>query len=120
MLRIPVYYFARQLERDKSNHNVVYSSKYDGVWTPKYRRSVLGGVVAERCEGVIRQVASNTTPTSWLWSLCQILCTFGAKCAPNVDTSNDLALSDRQWRCPGSETEQVRNLMPPSTSENNA
>lgn len=59
MLRIPVYYFARQLERDKSNHNVVYSSKYDGVWTPKYRRSVLGGVVAERCEGVIRQVASK-------------------------------------------------------------
>ncbi|PYY03751.1 MAG: IS200/IS605 family transposase, partial [Acidobacteria bacterium] len=26
------------LEGYKSNHNVVYSSKYHCVWTPKYRR----------------------------------------------------------------------------------
>ena len=47
------------LEGYKSNHNVVYSSKYHVVWTPKYRRSVLVGSVAKRCEQVIRQVAKK-------------------------------------------------------------
>ncbi len=37
----------------KSNKNVVYSSKYHCVWTPKYRRSVLVGPIAKRCEQVI-------------------------------------------------------------------
>ena len=45
------------LEGDKSNHNVVCSSNYDVVRTAKYRRSVLGGAIAKRCEAVIRQVA---------------------------------------------------------------
>ena len=47
------------LEGYKSNNNVVYSSKYHCVWTPKYRRSVLVGAVATRCEAVIRQVAEK-------------------------------------------------------------
>jgi len=47
------------LEGYKSNNNVVYSSKYHCVWTPKYRRSVLVGAVATRCEAVIRQVAAK-------------------------------------------------------------
>ena len=47
------------LEGYKSNHNVVYSSKYHVVWTPKYRRSVLVGPIAKRCEQVIRQTADK-------------------------------------------------------------
>jgi putative transposase len=47
------------LEGYKSNLNVMYSSKYHVVWTPKYRRSVLVGDVAARCESVIRQVAEK-------------------------------------------------------------
>jgi putative transposase len=47
------------LEDYKSNLNVVYSSKYHVVWTPKYRRSVLIGDIAARCESVIRQVAEK-------------------------------------------------------------
>src|SRR5207302_5097680 len=47
------------LEGYKSNHNVVYSSKYHCVWTPKYRRAVLVGPSAKRCEQVLRQVADK-------------------------------------------------------------
>jgi putative transposase len=47
------------LEGYKSNNNVVYSSKYHVVWTPKYRRPVLVGRVATRCQRVIRQVAAK-------------------------------------------------------------
>jgi putative transposase len=47
------------LEGYKSNHNVVYSSKYDVVWTPKYRRPVLVGAIAKRCEQLLRQVAAK-------------------------------------------------------------
>lgn len=47
------------LEDYKSILNVVYSSKYHVVWTPKYRRSVLIGDIAARCESVIRQVAEK-------------------------------------------------------------
>jgi putative transposase len=47
------------LEGYKSNHNVVYSSKYHCVWTPKYRRAVLVGRIAKRCEPVLRQVAAK-------------------------------------------------------------
>ena len=43
------------LEGYKSNNNVVYSSKCHCVWTPKYRRSVLVGPMAKRCEQVMRQ-----------------------------------------------------------------
>jgi REP-associated tyrosine transposase len=43
----------------KSNLNVVYSSKYHVVWCPKYRRPVLVGQIAKRCEGLIRQVAEH-------------------------------------------------------------
>ncbi|PYY12641.1 MAG: hypothetical protein DMG69_00600 [Acidobacteria bacterium] len=58
------------LEGYKSNHNVVYSSKYHCVWTPKYRRAVLVGPSAKRCEQVLRQVAENIVPKSWLWKAC--------------------------------------------------
>jgi putative transposase len=47
------------LEGYKSNHNVVYSSKYHCVWTPKYRRAVPVGPMAKRCEQVLRQVAAK-------------------------------------------------------------
>ena len=47
------------LEGYKSNNNVVYSSKYHCVWTPKCRRSVLVGPIAKRCEQVIRQVTTK-------------------------------------------------------------
>jgi putative transposase len=47
------------LEGYKSNHNVVYSSKYHVVWTPKYRRPGLVGAIAKRCEPWIRQIAAR-------------------------------------------------------------
>ena len=47
------------LEGYKSNHNVVYFSKYHCVWTPKYRRAVLVGRIAKRCEPVLRKVAAK-------------------------------------------------------------
>ena len=47
------------LEGYKSNHNVVYSSKCHCVWTPEYRRAVLVGPIAKRCEQVLRQVADK-------------------------------------------------------------
>ena len=47
------------LEGYKSNNNVVYSSKYHVVWTPKYRRPVLVGRIATRCQMIIRQVAAK-------------------------------------------------------------
>jgi REP element-mobilizing transposase RayT len=37
----------------------VYSSKYHCVWTPKYRRRVLVGPIAKRCEQVMRQTAKK-------------------------------------------------------------
>lgn len=47
------------LEGYKCNHNVIYSSKYNVVWTPKYRRPVLEGAIAKRCQALIRQVAAK-------------------------------------------------------------
>src|SRR2546430_509340 len=47
------------LEGYKSNYNVVYSSKYHCVWAPKYRRAVLVGRVAKRCDRCFRQVANK-------------------------------------------------------------
>jgi REP-associated tyrosine transposase len=47
------------MEGYKANNNVVYSSKYHCVWTPKYRRPVLVGPIAKRCQQVIRQVAAK-------------------------------------------------------------
>ena len=43
----------------QSNHNVVYSCKYHGVWCPKYRRSVLVRGVDERLKNLIHQVADK-------------------------------------------------------------
>ena len=47
------------LEGYQSNHNVVYSSKYHWVWTPKYRRPGLVGPMAKRCEPVFKQTADK-------------------------------------------------------------
>jgi putative transposase len=47
------------LEGYKSNNNVVYSSKYHVVWCPKYRRKVLEGQIAKRCEQILRQTAKK-------------------------------------------------------------
>jgi putative transposase len=41
------------------NNNIIYSSKYDVVWTPKYRRPVLVGAIAKRGEQLIRQIAAK-------------------------------------------------------------
>src|SRR5216683_6022627 len=65
------------LEGSKSNNTVVYSSKYHCVWTPKYRRSVLVGPIAKRCEPVIRPLKNiglksspgKSCPTTCLCSL---------------------------------------------------
>src|SRR5437660_5741729 len=46
------------LEGYKSNHNVVYQASTI-AWTPKYRRAVLVGPIAKRCEQVLRQVANK-------------------------------------------------------------
>jgi len=65
------------LEGYKSNHNVVYSSQYHCVWTPKYRRPVLVGPMAKRCEQVIRKTAATyraeiialeIMPDQWAWA----------------------------------------------------
>ena len=47
------------LEGYKSNNHVIYSCKYHVVWTPKYRRPVLVGAIAKRCQALIRQVAEK-------------------------------------------------------------
>jgi putative transposase len=47
------------LEGYKSNNNVVYSSKYHVVWCPKYRRKVLEGAIAKRCEQILRRTAKK-------------------------------------------------------------
>src|SRR5437899_10426232 len=47
------------LEGYKSNHNVVYSSQYHCVRTPKYRHPVVVGPIAKRCEQVIRKTAAT-------------------------------------------------------------
>ena len=47
------------LEGYKSNNNVVYSSKYHVVWCPKYRRKVLEGQIAKRCQQILRQTAKK-------------------------------------------------------------
>lgn len=44
----------------KSNSNVVYSSKYHVVWTPKYRRSVLVDGVDERLKTILSEMCSET------------------------------------------------------------
>ena len=43
----------------QSNHHVVYSCQYHGVWCPKYRRSVLVRGVDERLKNLIHQVADE-------------------------------------------------------------
>ena len=43
----------------QSNHNVVYSCQYHGVWCPKYRRSVLVRGVDERLKILIHDVANE-------------------------------------------------------------
>ncbi|MEW6422991.1 MAG: IS200/IS605 family transposase, partial [Deinococcota bacterium] len=44
----------------RSNSNVVYSSKYHVVWTPKYRRSVLVEGVDERLKVILADVCTET------------------------------------------------------------
>jgi putative transposase len=43
----------------KSNRNVIYSSKYHVVWCPKYRRKVLTGEIAERCNQILQFVCDK-------------------------------------------------------------
>ena len=48
-----------KLKDYKSNNNVVYSSKYHVVWTPKYRRPVLQNNIAVRLERVLRETSDK-------------------------------------------------------------
>lgn len=48
-----------KLKDYKSNNNVVYSSKYHVVWTPKYRRPVLQNNIAVRLEEVLRETCDK-------------------------------------------------------------
>lgn len=43
----------------KSNNNVVYSCKYQVIWCPKYRKSVLVGRVVERLRQIIKEVCNE-------------------------------------------------------------
>jgi putative transposase len=43
----------------KSNKNIVYSCKYHGVWTPKYRRKVLVRGVDVRLKEIVHEVADE-------------------------------------------------------------
>ena len=43
----------------KSNKKIVYSCKYHGVWTPKYRRMVLVGGVDVRLKEIVYEVADE-------------------------------------------------------------
>ena len=43
----------------KSNNNVVYSSKYQVVWCPKYRRNVLVDAIAKRLEQIVRKLCKE-------------------------------------------------------------
>jgi REP element-mobilizing transposase RayT len=47
----------------------VYSSKYHCVWTPQYRRSVLVGPIAKRCEQVMRQTAEKYRGEIIAWEI---------------------------------------------------
>ena len=47
-------------QKYKSSNNVTYSCKYHMVWTPKYRRKVLTGEIAERLGAIITEVAAET------------------------------------------------------------
>ena len=47
------------LEGYKSNNHVVYSNQYHVVWCPKYRRSVLVGPIAKRCQQLIKKTAAR-------------------------------------------------------------
>jgi len=43
----------------KSNNNVVYNCKYHIVWTPKYRRPVLGAGIDTRLKATIQEVCQE-------------------------------------------------------------
>lgn len=47
------------LNKYKSNHNVVYSSKYHIVWCPKYRRKVLVDEVAARLRTILTETCAE-------------------------------------------------------------
>jgi putative transposase len=57
------------LEGYQSNNNVVYSSKYHVVRTTKYRRRVLVGAIAKRCEPVIRLTADQYHGEITAWEI---------------------------------------------------
>ena len=44
----------------EASNNVTYSCKYHLVWTPKYRRKVLTGDIAERLKAIITEGAAET------------------------------------------------------------
>ena len=44
----------------EASNNVTYSCKYHLVWTPKYRRKVLTGDIAERFKAIITEGAAET------------------------------------------------------------
>ena len=49
-----------KLKDYKSNNNIFYSSKYHIVWCPKYRRKVMTGDIAIRCQQILEYVCEQT------------------------------------------------------------
>ena len=49
----------KNVNKYKSNRNIVYSCKYHIVWCPKYRRKVLVGEVKKRLKEIIQEVAKE-------------------------------------------------------------
>jgi putative transposase len=43
------------MDNERTRH-AVYNLTYHFVWTPKYRRAVLEGAVADRCEELLREL----------------------------------------------------------------
>ena len=49
----------------KNNNKVIYSCKYDVVWCPKYRKSVLGDKVAQDLKRILYGVAAERERIAW-------------------------------------------------------
>jgi putative transposase len=47
------------MQEYKSGSHTVWDCKYHLVWTTKYRHSVLGGDVGERCRELLREIAMS-------------------------------------------------------------
>lgn len=56
-------YMSSEIDRIRSNNNVVYRCSYHVVWCPKYRRDVIQGAVDKRLKEVIEEVCTEKLAT---------------------------------------------------------